>query len=139
LSRREGARVRLAGLLPLPLCVLGAVLGFEWLVLSGFVLTVVAQLLALRGDRDAFFTPVRVHCRSGLLGLVVEDVPIHEVEEVLVAPIPHFPDLGNMTVMCRTTRLHFESVPDAEAKARRIRELATAARQRGQEGSSVRA
>jgi hypothetical protein len=69
--RREGSRVRLAGLLPLPLCILGAFLGFEWLVLSGFVLTVTAQLLALRGDRDAFFTPVRVHCRSGLLGLVM--------------------------------------------------------------------
>lgn len=74
--------------------------------MSGFVLTVMAQLLAFRADRDAFFTPVRVHCRSGLLGLVVEDVPIREVDEVLVDPLPHFPEIGNMTVQCRTRRVY---------------------------------
>jgi hypothetical protein len=131
-------KVRMAGLLPFPLCILGLVLDSSWLVLSGVVLSALAQLLAIRGDRDAFFTPVRVHRRSGLLGLVVEDVPIHQVDEVLVDALPHFPEMGNLTVQCRTTRLRFERVPDAEAKARRILELARVARERGQGGSVER-
>jgi hypothetical protein len=122
------AKRSLAGCLPLPLLVIGIVLGWHWLSVLAVVLIGVAQLLAIHGDRDVFFTDTRVHRRIGLLGLAVEDVPIHEIDEVSVEPIPRYPEMGNVVVECRSKRLRFEFVPDARIKAARLRGLAHAAR-----------
>jgi hypothetical protein len=122
------ARRWLAGCLPVPLIVIGIVLGWQWLTILAWILSGVAQLLAIRGERDAFFTAARLHRRIGLLGLTVEDIPIHDVYEVAVEPIPHYPEMGNVVVECRLKRLRFEFVPDAATKAARLRALAETAR-----------
>jgi hypothetical protein len=118
----------LAGCLPLPIVVLGAVLHSSTLVVGGVVLSGVAWLLAMRGQRDAFFTRDRIHRRRGLLGLTVEDVSIHAIDQVLVDPIKWLPGVGHLTVQAGTKYLYFECVPYAEVKARRILALAQAAR-----------
>jgi hypothetical protein len=125
------ARRWLAGCLPVPLVVIGIVLGWQWLTVLAAILSGVAQLLAIRGERDAFFTAARVHRRTGLLGLAVEDIPIHDVYGVTVESIPLYPEMGNVVVECRLTRLRFEFVPDVQAKASRLQELARAAQSSG--------
>ena len=122
--------VWLAGALPLPILILGAILQSQWLMAGGVVLSGIAQLLAIRGQRDAFFTPTRIHHRRGLLKLVGEDLPIGTVDQVLVDSIKLLPDMGHLTVQCGTKYLMFECVPQAEAKARQILEFAQAARAR---------
>jgi len=123
-------RAWLAGALPLPIILVGAVLQSSWLMLGGIVISGVAQLLAIRGQRDAFFTHTRIHHRRGVLGLRAEDVPIHSVDQVLVDPVKWLPDMGHLTIQAGSKYLQFECVPDAEVRARRILELAQAARDR---------
>lgn len=125
----------LAGCLPLPIVLLGAILQSAWLMLGGIVLSGVAQLLAIRGQRDAFFTRTRIHRRRGLLGLTTEDVPIHAVDQVLVDPIKWLPDMGHLMVQAGAKYMQFECVPQAEARARRILQLAQAARERYASGA----
>ena len=120
----------LAGCLPLPIVLLGAVRQSPSLMVGGIVLSGVAWLLAIRGQRDAFFTRTRIHRRRGLLGLTAEDVPIHAIDQVLVDPVKWLPDRGHLTVRAGTKYMQFECVPEAEARARRILELAQAARDR---------
>jgi hypothetical protein len=122
------AKMSLAACVPLPLVVLGLALHWEWLTTLGVILIGVAQLLAIRGERDAYFTATHVHRRLVLLGLAVEDVPLHEVDDVSVEPIPLYPEWGNVVVECRLKRLRFEFVPDARIKAARLRGLAETAR-----------
>lgn len=119
-----------AGCLPVPLVLVAVIVHSDWLLLSAFVLSGIAQLLAIRGQRDAFFTPTRVHCCRGLFGLAVEDVPIHQIHQVLVDPVTVLPEMGSITIQSGAKYLQFECVPDAEAKARRILALAEAARER---------
>jgi hypothetical protein len=119
-----------AGALPLPIILLGVVLQSTWLVVAGVVLSGVAQLLAIRGQRDAFFTRTRIHRRLGLLGLTAEDVPMQSVDQVLVDAVKLLPDMGLITVQAGSKSMQFECVPHAEARARRILQLAHAARER---------
>jgi hypothetical protein len=123
-------RAELAGCLPLPIVLVGATLQSSPLMLGGTVLIGVAWLLAIRGQRDAFFTRTRIHRRRGLLGLTAEDVPIEAVDEVLVDPIDWLADKGNLIVRAGTKYMEFECVPHAEARARMILALAQAARDR---------
>ena len=120
----------IAGCLPLPIIVLGIALESQWLLVGGSVLSGVAQLLAIRSQRDAFFTPTRVHHRRGLLGLTGEDVPIRAVDQVLVESIKWLPEMGHLTLQCGTKYLRFECVPNAEDKARQMLAFAQAARER---------
>ena len=120
----------LAGALPLPVILVGVVVQSMWLTVGGVVFSGVAQLLAIRGQRDAFFTRTRVHRRRGLLGLTAEDVPIQAVDQVLVDPVKWLPHMGHLTVQAGQKHLQFECVPHAEARARRILQLAQAARER---------
>jgi hypothetical protein len=123
-------RAWLAAGIPLPLILLGAILQSSWLLAGGVILSGVAQLLAIRGQRDAFFTVTRIHCGRGLLGLSSEDVPIRSVDQVLVDPMKLLPGMGHLTVQAGQRYLRFECVPNAEGKARRILALAQAARER---------
>jgi hypothetical protein len=120
----------LAGCLPLPIVLLGAVLHSGELMAGGVVLSGLAQLLAIRSQRDAFFTPTRIHHRRGLLGLVSEDLPIRMVDQVLVDPVRWLPEMGHLTVQCGATYVQFECVPQAEARAQQILQFAQAARDR---------
>jgi hypothetical protein len=120
----------LAGAIPTPLVLLGVILHSTWLFAGGCILIGVAELLAIRGQRDAFFTTTRIHRRRGLLGLSTEDVPIRTVDQVLVDLVKLLPGMGHLTVQAGPRYLHFECVPYAEAKARRILALAHAARER---------
>jgi hypothetical protein len=105
-------------------------------MLGGVIFSGVAQLLSIRGQRDAFFTRTRIHRRRGLLKLAAEDVPIRAVDDVHVEPVKWFPDLGDLTVQAGQRYLQFECVPHAEARARRIVQLAQAARERYASGPS---
>jgi hypothetical protein len=120
----------LAGGILVPLILLGAILHSAWLMAGGVVLSGVAQLLAIRGQRDAFFTLTRIHCRPGLLGISSEDLPIRAVDQVLVDPVKLLPNMGHLTIQAGHRYLRFECVPDAEAKAGRMLALAQAARER---------
>jgi hypothetical protein len=120
----------LAGAIPAPVVLLGAILHSPWLFAGGCVLIGVAELLAIRGQRDAFFTATRIHRRRGLLGLSAEDVPIRTVDQVLVDLVKLLPGMGHLTVQVGPRYLHFECVPDAQSKARRILALAQAACER---------
>ena len=119
-----------AGCLLFPMVLVGALLQSQWVMGAGIVLSGVAWLLAMRGQRDAFFTPTRIHWRRGVLGLTAQDVPIDAVDQVLVDPIKWLPDAGHLTVQAGSTYMQFECVPEAEARARSILELAQAARDR---------
>src|SRR5262249_20187268 len=55
----------LAAGLALPVIVLSIFLQSMWLMLAGVVFSGVAQLLSIRGQRDAFFTRTRIHRRRG--------------------------------------------------------------------------
>jgi hypothetical protein len=124
------SKVGIAGCLALPVLLLALVLGSEWLFVAAFVLGGVAQLVAMRNQRDAYFTTTRIHHRPGLLGLTAEDVPIHTVAQVLVDNARWLSGTGDLTVQCGMKYLLFEGVPDADAKAQRILQFADAARQR---------
>ncbi len=128
-------RAWLAGCLPLPLVLLGALLQSSWLMVGGIVASGVAQLLAIRGQRDAFFTRSRIHRRRGLLGLTTESVSMHAVDQVLVDPVAWLPGMGHLTVQAGPNYMRCECVPNAEVRARRILELARAAREREASGS----
>ncbi len=119
-----------AGCLLLPVILVGALVQSEWIMGAGIVFSGVAWLLAMRSQRNAFFTPTRIHWRRGLLGLTAQDVPIHAVDQVLVDPVRWVPGAGHLTVQAGSTYMQFECVPEAEARARTILELAQAARDR---------
>lgn len=120
----------LAGCVPLPIVLVGAALRSSSLMAGGIVLIGLAWLLAIRAQRDAFFTRTRIHRRRGLLGLTPEDVPIDTVDEVQVDPVEWLPDMGTLTVRAGTRSLQFECVPHAEARARMMLVLAQLARDR---------
>ena len=124
------SKVGVAGCLALPVLLLALVLGSEWLFVAAFVLGGVAQLVAMRSQRDAYFTTTRIHHRPGVLGLAAEDVPIHTVAQVLVDNANWLPGTGDLTVQCGMKYLLFECVPDADAKAQKILQFAEAARER---------
>jgi hypothetical protein len=67
---------------------------------------------------------------------MAEDVPIHSVDQVLVDPVKWLPHMGHLTVQAGPKYMLFECVPHAEARARRIIQLAQAARGRYASGSS---
>jgi hypothetical protein len=120
----------LAGCVPLPIVLVGAALRSSSLMAGGIVLVGVAWLLAIRAQRDAFFTRTRVHRRRGLLGLTAEDVPIDTVDQVEVDPVEWLPDMGTLTVRAGSRYMQFECVPHAEARARMMLVLAQLARDR---------
>ncbi len=122
-------KVQLAGAITIPLAVFGAFLQSTWIVLVGALLVGVAELLAIRGERDAFFTASRIHRRPGLLGLSAEDSPIRTVDQVLVDRVRLFTSIGDLIVKAGQRYVRFDGVPNADAKASRILSLAQAARE----------
>jgi hypothetical protein len=71
-----------------------------------------------------------------LLGLTAEDLPIRTVDQVLVDRVKLLPEMGHLTIQAGQKYLQFECVPHAEARARRILQLAQAARERYASGAS---
>jgi hypothetical protein len=67
---------------------------------------------------------------------MAEDVPIQAVDHVLVDSVKWLPDMGHLTVQAGPKYMQFECVPHAEARARRILQLAQAARERYATGAS---
>jgi hypothetical protein len=120
----------LAGCVPLPIVLVGAAVRSPSLMAGGIVLIGLAWLLAIRAQRDAFFTRTRIHRRRGLLGLTAEDVPIDTVDQVEVDPVEWLPDMGTLTVRSGDRHMQFECVPHAEARARMMLVLAQLARDR---------
>jgi hypothetical protein len=120
----------LAGCIPLPVVLVGAGLRSPSVMLGGVLLIGLAWLLAIRAQRDAFFTRTRIHRRRGLLGVTAENVPIDAVDEVVVDPVEWLPDMGTLTVRAGARHMQFECVPHAESRARMMLVLAELARDR---------
>ena len=112
------------GCLLVPILLILIFVGGSDYMFPAILVTLVVQILVIWSQRGAFVTHAAIHFRGGLLGLHSTTIPLEQVDDVAVDPVPLFGaalgDLGDITVRAGRRYLSFECISNSRAVAREL-------------------